>query len=243
MRPAAGTRTSSSIVRNSARLDRRHGTVRCRCQPRRSRPRCVPANLFRNEGTAPRSGDGGGRGDVHDRTLRWTASRGRLPPLVRSPRYIIEAPTSDDLRRAAELVERYADLRLGGTDASVIALAERLATARSSHWTAATSLSFRHPPPQASPFFRRDLRQRSRRPLRSRRSQSNSRIIGEMVTIGERPVSAIIGFCPLAATSFCPTDGHPTGEREVLTERECPRPPRIWSRPPAHITPNAGSAR
>lgn len=162
---------------------------------------------------------------------------------LRSPRYIIEAPTSDDLRRAAELVERYADLRLGGTDASVIALAERLATARSSHWTAATSLSFRHPPPQASPFFRRDLRQRSRRPLRSRRSQSNSRIIGEMVTIGERPVSAIIGFCPLAATSFCPTDGHPTGEREVLTERECPRPPRIWSRPPAHITPNAGSAR
>lgn len=45
---------------------------------------------------------------------------------LRSPRYIIEAPTSDDLRRASELVERYADLRLGGTDASVIALAERL---------------------------------------------------------------------------------------------------------------------
>ena len=45
---------------------------------------------------------------------------------LRSPHYVIEAPTSDDLRRAAELVERYADLRLGGTDASVIALAERL---------------------------------------------------------------------------------------------------------------------
>jgi uncharacterized protein len=45
---------------------------------------------------------------------------------LRSSRYVIEAPTSDDLRRAAELVERYADLRLGGTDASVIALAERL---------------------------------------------------------------------------------------------------------------------
>lgn len=45
---------------------------------------------------------------------------------LRSPRYVIEAPTSDDLRRAAELVERYADLRLAGTDASVIALAERL---------------------------------------------------------------------------------------------------------------------
>ena len=32
----------------------------------------------------------------------------------------------DDLTRAAELVEQYADLPLGGTDASVIALAERL---------------------------------------------------------------------------------------------------------------------
>ena len=31
-----------------------------------------------------------------------------------------------DLTRSAELVERYADLPLGGTDASVIALAERL---------------------------------------------------------------------------------------------------------------------
>lgn len=45
---------------------------------------------------------------------------------LRSPRYVIEAPTGDDLRRAAELVEQYSDLRLGGTDASVIALAERL---------------------------------------------------------------------------------------------------------------------
>ncbi len=45
---------------------------------------------------------------------------------LRSSRYVIEAPTNDDLRRAAELVERYADLRLGGTAASVIALAERL---------------------------------------------------------------------------------------------------------------------
>jgi len=31
-----------------------------------------------------------------------------------------------DLRRMAELVRRYADRRLGGTDASVIALCERL---------------------------------------------------------------------------------------------------------------------
>ena len=76
---------------------------------------------------------------------------------LRSPRYVIEAPTSDDLRRAAELVERYADLRLGGTDASVIALADSV-TAPFSRWTVATSLSFSHPPPQASPFFRRELR-------------------------------------------------------------------------------------
>lgn len=32
----------------------------------------------------------------------------------------------EDVRRMAELVRRYADRRLGGTDASVIALAERL---------------------------------------------------------------------------------------------------------------------
>jgi predicted nucleic acid-binding protein len=35
--------------------------------------------------------------------------------------------TDSDLRRMAELVRRYADRRLGGTDASVIALCERLA--------------------------------------------------------------------------------------------------------------------
>jgi uncharacterized protein len=34
-----------------------------------------------------------------------------------------------DLRRMAELVRRYADRRLGGTDASVIALCERLSVA------------------------------------------------------------------------------------------------------------------
>jgi predicted nucleic acid-binding protein len=34
--------------------------------------------------------------------------------------------TTDDYERMAELVERYADWPLGGTDASVIAIAERL---------------------------------------------------------------------------------------------------------------------
>ena len=38
----------------------------------------------------------------------------------------IEAPNPDDLQRMATLVEQYADFPLGGTDASVIALAERL---------------------------------------------------------------------------------------------------------------------
>jgi predicted nucleic acid-binding protein len=34
--------------------------------------------------------------------------------------------TETDVSRMADLAERYADLRLGGTDASVIAIAERL---------------------------------------------------------------------------------------------------------------------
>jgi predicted nucleic acid-binding protein len=38
----------------------------------------------------------------------------------------VEAPTPDDWIRIAELVERYGDFPLGGADASVIALAERL---------------------------------------------------------------------------------------------------------------------
>lgn len=38
----------------------------------------------------------------------------------------IEPPMDDDWARIAELVEQYADLGLGGTDASVVATAERL---------------------------------------------------------------------------------------------------------------------
>ncbi len=38
----------------------------------------------------------------------------------------IEGPSREDFARMAELVEKYADFPLGGTDASVIALAERL---------------------------------------------------------------------------------------------------------------------
>ncbi|MBP8181064.1 MAG: PIN domain-containing protein [Acidimicrobiia bacterium] len=38
---------------------------------------------------------------------------------------LVEPMTTTDLRRIADLVEAYADLGLGGTDASVIAIAER----------------------------------------------------------------------------------------------------------------------
>jgi uncharacterized protein len=38
----------------------------------------------------------------------------------------VEGPSREDFTRIAELVEQYADFPLGGTDASVVALAERL---------------------------------------------------------------------------------------------------------------------
>ncbi|HWX97856.1 MAG TPA: PIN domain-containing protein [Solirubrobacteraceae bacterium] len=38
----------------------------------------------------------------------------------------VEGPSSGDFARMSELVEQYADFPLGGTDASIIALAERL---------------------------------------------------------------------------------------------------------------------
>ena len=40
----------------------------------------------------------------------------------------VEAPTPEDFDRIAQLVEIYADVPLGGTDASIIALAERTGT-------------------------------------------------------------------------------------------------------------------
>ena len=42
----------------------------------------------------------------------------------------IETLTSADARRIAELIETYADLGLGGTDASLIAVAERFGATR-----------------------------------------------------------------------------------------------------------------
>jgi predicted nucleic acid-binding protein len=40
----------------------------------------------------------------------------------------VEAPSSEDWSTMARLVERYGNLPLGGTDASVVALADRLGT-------------------------------------------------------------------------------------------------------------------
>ncbi len=42
--------------------------------------------------------------------------------------FAVEPPTPEDFTRIAELIEQYADFPLGGVDASVIALAERLDT-------------------------------------------------------------------------------------------------------------------
>ncbi len=50
----------------------------------------------------------------------------------------IESLLPEDLNRIAQLVARYADLPLGGTDASVIALAERLGQ------TTVATLDYRH---------------------------------------------------------------------------------------------------
>ena len=42
----------------------------------------------------------------------------------------VESLTESDFARAAELIERYADFPLGGTDASLVAVAERLGLRR-----------------------------------------------------------------------------------------------------------------
>jgi uncharacterized protein len=47
--------------------------------------------------------------------------------------------TRADFRRMAELVEQYADLPLGTTDASVVAIAERLAITEIASWIDGTS--------------------------------------------------------------------------------------------------------
>lgn len=58
-----------------------------------------------------------------------SAAEARFLRSLRSRRYRIEAPTDQDFARCADLVEQYSDLPLGGTDASVVALSERLGEA------------------------------------------------------------------------------------------------------------------
>jgi len=55
-----------------------------------------------------------------------TAAEARFVRSLASHRFRVEPPTDRDLARCADLVEQYGDLRLGGTDASLVALAERL---------------------------------------------------------------------------------------------------------------------
>lgn len=50
--------------------------------------------------------------------------------LLAAGRVIALGPATEDYGRMAELVEQYADLPLGGADASVVALAERLRVTR-----------------------------------------------------------------------------------------------------------------
>ena len=54
------------------------------------------------------------------------AAEARLFRSIAEGEIHIEVLTNGDLRRVAELVETYEDLPLGGADASVIAIAERL---------------------------------------------------------------------------------------------------------------------
>lgn len=61
---------------------------------------------------------------IHSRRGSWTEAR-----FLRGlEEFDVQAPLPQDWPRIADLVERYADFPLGGTDASVIATAERLGT-------------------------------------------------------------------------------------------------------------------
>jgi hypothetical protein len=71
-----------------------------------------------------------------------TGRRGSLPALVQPGGSELAELTTADIARMADLTERYADLRLGGTDASLVAIAERrairrIATFDRRHWWSA----------------------------------------------------------------------------------------------------------
>jgi len=60
----------------------------------------------------------------------------------------------DDWQRIQDLVTAYADLRLGGTDASVVALAERRGASRIATLKRARTRGLLSRHPLAAPFFR-----------------------------------------------------------------------------------------
>ena len=64
-----------------------------------------------------------------DRTLGPAAEAAFLDSVGMGPDYTFQLVdlVDSDLRRMSGLVRQYADLRLGGTDASVVAICERLA--------------------------------------------------------------------------------------------------------------------
>ena len=64
-----------------------------------------------------------------DRQLGPSAETG-LYTSINDSVLLVENLLAEDWQRIGELVATYADLRLGGTDASIIAVAERLGTAR-----------------------------------------------------------------------------------------------------------------
>jgi hypothetical protein len=66
-----------------------------------------------------------------DRTLGATAEAAFLDSVGMGPDYALQLVelVDSDLRRMSDLVRQYADLRLGGTDASVVAICERLGIA------------------------------------------------------------------------------------------------------------------
>lgn len=69
------------------------------------------------------------------------AAEAALYASITSRQLLVENLEDSDWERIAELVATYADLRLGGTDASVVTLAERLGIPGSPLSTTATSRS------------------------------------------------------------------------------------------------------
>jgi len=89
--------------------------------PPRRRP---PA--ARDRRPVPGRADGAGRDLLSTAWIRWPAPEVAFLRSIAAGELELAVLTVADVVRMAELAERYADLGLGGTDASLVALAERL---------------------------------------------------------------------------------------------------------------------